>query len=83
VDNGKRSGSSRRRAKAIDTRSLALDRYVAWVDKENKQNSARFGGCTNYDFSPSGRAMLLWPPSAGFYDLLTRVLPPIATVVRR
>ncbi len=74
----------RRQAKALHTRSAALDRYVAWVDKENrKRNSARFAGCTNYDFSPSGRAVLLWPRSAGFYDLLARVLLPIATVVRR
>jgi cation diffusion facilitator CzcD-associated flavoprotein CzcO len=74
----------RQRAKAIDTRLTALDRYVAWVDKENREkNSARFAGCTNYDFAPSGRAVLLWPRSAGFYDLLTRVVPPVATVVRR
>jgi cation diffusion facilitator CzcD-associated flavoprotein CzcO len=74
----------RRGGKAIDTRPRALDRYVKWVDKENrKRNSARFAGCTNYDFAPKGRAVLLWPRSAGYYNMLSRVIPPVATFVRR
>jgi cation diffusion facilitator CzcD-associated flavoprotein CzcO len=71
-------------AKAIDTRTAALVRYVKWVDGENrKRNSARFANCTNYDFAPSGRAVLLWPRSAAYYEFLTRWLLPAGTVIRR
>jgi cation diffusion facilitator CzcD-associated flavoprotein CzcO len=74
----------RRRGKAIDTRPAALDRYVAWVDRENRERlTAKFANCTNYDFAPSGRLVLPWPRSGAYYDLMTRVVPPFAMLVRR
>jgi cation diffusion facilitator CzcD-associated flavoprotein CzcO len=74
----------RRAGKAIDTRQRALDQYVRWVDRQNRKwMSARFANCTNYDFAPSGRAVLLWPRSGAYYDVLTRIVPSLAMTVRR
>jgi cation diffusion facilitator CzcD-associated flavoprotein CzcO len=74
----------RRRGRAIETRPAALDRYVRWVDRANRKHmSARFSNCTNYEFAPSGRAVLLWPRSGGYYGVLTRLLPPLGMVVHR
>ena len=74
----------RRRGTAIDTRPAALDRYVRWLDAANtKHMSARYTGCTNYDFAPSGRAVLLWPRSGAHYGAMTRILPALAMTVRR
>jgi cation diffusion facilitator CzcD-associated flavoprotein CzcO len=74
----------RSRGRALDTRRAALDRYVTWLDKENRKHmSTRFSNCTNYDFAPSGRAVLLWPRSGMYYETLTRLLPSVGMVVRR
>jgi cation diffusion facilitator CzcD-associated flavoprotein CzcO len=74
----------RRRGKAIDTRPAALDRYIRWIDAANRKHmSARFTGCTNYDFAPGGRAVLLWPRSGAYYGAMTRILPPLGMTVRR
>lgn len=74
----------RARGTALDTRRRALDLYVSWLDKQNDTHmSARFAGCSNYDFAESGRAVLLWPRSGLYYDVLARVVPPLATFVRR
>jgi cyclohexanone monooxygenase len=73
----------RRGGRSIHTRRIALDRFVGWIDKENEKHlSAKYANCTNYEFAPSGRAVLAWPRSGGYYDFLTRVVPPIATVIR-
>jgi cation diffusion facilitator CzcD-associated flavoprotein CzcO len=71
-------------ARAIDTRPAALDRYVRWLDEANRTHmSARYTGCTNYDFAASGRAVLLWPRSGAYYGAMARWLPIVGMTVLR
>lgn len=58
----------------VDTKTRAMERFVAWVDRVNKKKrSALVGGCHNYYFSITGRNVTQWPAGHIRYMIMTRV----------
>jgi cation diffusion facilitator CzcD-associated flavoprotein CzcO len=70
-----RLGSSRG---LIDTRRGAFDRFVGWVDAENRKRTDAPNFCHNYYRSPSGRNVTQWPRGSVDYWILTNALPRLA-----
>jgi len=70
-----RLGSSRT---VIDTRRGAFERFVGWVDAENRKRTDATNFCHNYYRSPDGRNVTQWPRGSVDYWVLTKVLPRLA-----
>lgn len=62
-----------RGVRVVDTPGAWMERWVDWIDRRNKRSqSAAFGSCRNYYFSPSGRNITQWPASWLQYAAATK-----------
>lgn len=67
----------------IDTKQAAFDRFVNWVDAQNRKRTDATNFCHNYYHSASGRNVTQWPLGSVDYWILTKLLPHFAMKVDR
>ncbi|QXQ10057.1 NAD(P)/FAD-dependent oxidoreductase [Paeniglutamicibacter sp. Y32M11] len=64
----------KRRAKALDVKQVALDRFVDWVDTENRQMAWGQPYVRTWYQNSSGRVSQVWPfTNAEYWDVTERV----------